>query len=151
MSLDVSLRVKGEVVARPEGEHIYVRRGGRTVELTRAQWDELNPGREPVAVLDHEQDDYVFESNITHNMGRMARECGLYEPMWRPDEHGFTHAHQLIAPIEAGLAILLADHERLQEFNPGNGWGNYDVFLSFTEEYLAACKQWPDAEVSVSR
>lgn len=30
------------------GSGIFVRRNGATVEITREEWDELNPGREPV-------------------------------------------------------------------------------------------------------
>ena len=25
-----------------------------------------------------------YEANITHNLNKMAMECGLYEPIWRP-------------------------------------------------------------------
>lgn len=28
----------------------------------------------------------VFSANITHNMGKMASECGVHTACWRPDE-----------------------------------------------------------------
>lgn len=105
MSLDVYLRVPGECHA-PLGARIYVRRDGQTVEVTRDEWDEMYPGREPVAVIADDLDDgysYVYDANITHNMGRMAGECGrLYEALWRPDEQGWTHARDLIEPLRDG-------------------------------------------------
>lgn len=133
------------------GPRIYVRRDGQTVEVTRAEWDEMYPGREPAVVVAADGG-CVYDANITHNMGRMASECGpLYAALWRPDEQGWTHARDLIEPLRDGLAILQSDRDRLEAFNPENGWGNYDTLLRFTTGYLAACEQWPDAEVEVSR
>lgn len=28
----------------------------------------------------------LFEANITHNLNKMAKEVGIYEYLWRPDE-----------------------------------------------------------------
>lgn len=151
MSLDVYLKLPGVAVKRAPTERIFVRRGGATVEVTQAEWREENPGREAVMMLDEIDERYVYDANITHNMGRMARECGLYEPMWEAQDKGLTHASQLIEPLREGLARLIAEKDRLQEFNPANGWGDYDGLVRFTENYLAACEEWPDAEVRVSR
>ena len=30
----------------------------------------------------------VFSANITHNLGAMAKEAGIYMHLWRPDELG---------------------------------------------------------------
>lgn len=43
----------------------------------------------------------LYEANITHNLNKMAAEAGIYECLWRPDEHGITHARQIIDPDEA--------------------------------------------------
>jgi hypothetical protein len=152
MSLDVYLTVANE--QKPvAGERIFVRREGQTVEVTRAEWDALHPNTEPVVMRTNEDDwgGYVYESNITHNLGKMASECGLYEPLWRPEEIGATRACDLIGPLRDGLARINEDQERLQAFNPENGWGDYKLLVRFTTEYLAACERWPEAEVQVSR
>ena len=47
----------------------------------------------------HAQEGY--SSNITHNLGAMAREAGIYEACWRPEEIGITKAAQLIEPHKA--------------------------------------------------
>lgn len=151
MSLDVYLRLNFARVRDAEpAERIFVRRDGATVEVTRGEWDEMNPGRAPVVIADDTMERReVFTANITHNMGAMAAECGLYDPLWCPEENNLTRAAQLVEPLRAGLTSLRDDRARLQEFNPENGWGNYDLLVRFTENYLAACEQWPDAEVSV--
>lgn len=151
MSLDVYLELPGEPDFHEAGGRIFIRREGRQVEITREEWNELYPEREPatlVAAMDRNQ---VYSANITHNMTTMAEECGLYDPLWRPDENGLTHARQLIEPIAAGLDLLRSDRARFEEFNPANGWGSYEGLVEFAEDYLSACEQWPDAEVRTWR
>ena len=93
----------------------------------------------------------VYSDNITHNLNVMAGEAGIYEALWRPEEIGITLAHQLIPILEEGLAKLRANPEHYEKFNPENGWGNYVGLVKFVVDYLAACKENPDARVSVWR
>jgi hypothetical protein len=91
------------------------------------------------------QRDAVYWANITHNLGSMAGEAGIYEALWRPEEIGVTTAAQLIPLLEAGLALLESDQERFEKFNPDNGWGDYDGLVSFVRQYLRACREHPAA------
>lgn len=93
----------------------------------------------------------VFSCNITHNLNRMAEAAGIYEALWRPEELNIKTAIELIAPLSEGLEKLKADPEKFKQFNASNGWGNYENLVKFVEEYLEACKQNPDAEVSTWR
>lgn len=93
----------------------------------------------------------VYSANITHNLNKMARECGLYEALWRPDEHGYATAGQIVPILEAGLQLLRADPARFKAFDALNGWGTYEQFVPWVERYLAACKEYPDAEIGVDR
>jgi hypothetical protein len=93
----------------------------------------------------------VYTDNITHNLNEMAEAAGIYKYLWRPEEINVTKAEQLIKPLSKGLAILKDDPVKFQKFNPSNGWGNYDILVSFVENYLEACKEYPEAEISVSR
>lgn len=93
----------------------------------------------------------VFDGNITHNLGKMAKEAGVYMALWRPDELGITHAHQLIPLLAEGLTRLEAEPERFKRYNPSNGWGTYDGLVRLVREYLAACQEHPDAVVEVWR
>jgi len=93
----------------------------------------------------------VYSANITHNLGKMADVAGIYGALWRPDEHGLTHARDLIEPLRSGLADLRARPAFFVAFNAPNGWGTYEHLVPFVEQYLAACLEYPDAKVRVSR
>lgn len=98
-----------------------------------------------------EKRDELYEANITHNLNKMAGAAGIYEIVWRPEEVGVTKAHQLIEPLTAAIAAMRADPQRFKVHDAPNGWGLYEHFLPWLEKYLAACREWPDADVSVSR
>ena len=93
----------------------------------------------------------VFSQNVTHNLNKMAEEAGIYKHLWRPDEIGITKSGQLIEPLKAGLAMMKADPERFKKHNSPNGWGLYKNFVPWIENYIAACEEYPDADVEVSR
>ncbi len=148
MSLDVYLEQEN---AEPdESEHIFIRRDGETTEISRAEWESLFPGREPVTVTLPETNQ-VYWRNITHNLGEMAKAATLYEYLWRPDEIGVTRAKQLIEPLTKGLALLKCSPDTFQAYNPPNGWGTYEVLIEFVADYLRACKQYPESTIRVSR
>jgi len=81
----------------------------------------------------------------------MADYVGIYAALWRPDENGLTHARQLIPLLEKGLERLRGDRKPCEQFNSSNGWGTWEGLVHFVEEYLAACRAYPDAEISISR
>jgi hypothetical protein len=93
----------------------------------------------------------VYSANITHNLGSMAKAAGIYEHLWRPEEIGVMYARELIAPLSEGLAKLKADPEKYSNYDAPNGWGRYVDFVPWLEQYIEACQENPDAEVSASR
>ena len=93
----------------------------------------------------------VYWANITHNLGKMAGEAGIYEALWRPEEIGKTRASEIVELLEKGLADLKARPKHFEKFNSPNGWGMYEHFVPFVEKYLEACKEYPDAIIEVSR
>lgn len=138
---------------RPPEDRIYVREAGRMVELTRAEWDERYPGREPVTLKSTPETDddlhCVYHANITHNMVDMAKAAGLYEPLWRAVENGYVRAGELVDPIAEGIAKLMEDPEEMSKLNPANGWGSFDALLEFARSTMAACQVYSDAEIRV--
>jgi hypothetical protein len=149
MSLDVSLKMPN---TSRTGSGIFIRENGQNRELTRAEWNEKFPGREPVLSLTSPtEDDCCYDANITHNLNRMAAAAGIYEHLWTPDEIGVTRANQLIEPLRAGLALMRSDPARFKTFDASNGWGTYEQFIPWIQSYLDACERYPDAEVSASR
>lgn len=101
--------------------------------------------------LEDQEGKELYWANITHNLNTMAGEAGIYECLWRPDEHGITHARQIIEPLAAGVALLATQKERFEAFNAPNGWGKWENFLPWCAKYLQACRDNPDAIVKVSR
>ena len=91
--------------------------------------------------------------NATHNLGAMARACGLYEPLWKPDEYypEPNIARDLIEPVRDGLDNLLADPTHYRTFNPENGWGDYDGLVGFATSVLNVLESYPLAQVHACR
>ena len=182
MSLDVYLRAETPKSVNG-GSGIFVRRGGQTVEISRAEWDEKFPNQEPCVYSrpSSYESDELFSANVTHNLNSMAGEACIYEALWRPEEmlapelaaqlhesektHGYhtdetraltakfptVYARDLVEPLSKGLELLKSDPPRFEAFNPKNGWGSYEHFVPWVERYLAACEEYPDARVEVSR
>jgi len=100
---------------------------------------------------EHEEQELLYDSNITHNLNEMADKAGIYKALWRPEEIGAKYAKDIIEIVEKGLADLKARPEYFEQFNSPNGWGMYHHFVPFVEDYLNACKEYPDAEIHISR
>jgi hypothetical protein len=151
MSLDVYLNLEGAIVERPVG--IFIRENGAMAQISREEWDRRYPGREPVTLSEDvgPPDRQVFWRNITHNLGQMAMQCGLYAVLWQPETLGISTAAALIEPLRTGLQLLEAEPEHYRQWNPTNGWGDYEGLVSFVRSYLAACERYPAATVEVDR
>lgn len=100
---------------------------------------------------DEPEQHIVFEANVTHNLTSMASEAGIYDCLWRPEEHGITTAGQVGDRLHLGLSDMLLRPAHYKTFNPSNGWGNYDDFVEWCEKYLSACRKYPAAIVRASR
>lgn len=98
-----------------------------------------------------EKEECVYDANITHNLGKMADEAGIYYALWRPEEIEKSKAKDIIEILEKGLADLKARQGYFEQFNSPNGWGMYENFVPFVEKYLEACKEYPETDICVSR
>ena len=96
-------------------------------------------------------DNILYNDNITHNLGLMAEKAGIYKHLWRPEEMNIKYANELIKPLTKGLNKLKSKPEYYKKFNASNGWGLYEHFVPFVENYLNACIENPEANVNVSR
>lgn len=93
----------------------------------------------------------VYNANITHNLGKMAKAAGIYQHLWRPEELEITHAVQLVLPLKSAIKKMRADPKRFKKFDSPNGWGTYNDFVPWLERLYEACKKDPDAELSIWR
>ena len=90
------------------------------VYLKRRRWISYDEGK--TNTID---DETVYDSNITHNLGKMAGKAGLYEALWRPyqlhpdykepnnydvemefEKSHIIYAKNIIKPLEKGLKKL---------------------------------------------
>ena len=171
MSLDVYLITK-EAQTKKASSGIFVRENGQTKEITQEEWNAKYPNIESVKFYQEEQETKeVYSANITHNLNTMADKAGIYEALWRPhrlkegynipennheaeckfEDENKTTAKDIIPLLEKGLTDLKARPEYFKTFNPSNGWGTYEGLVSFVENYLNACIEYPGADVEVSR
>ena len=99
----------------------------------------------------------VYSGNITHNLGKMASAVvlsngkTLYDVLWRPDEHGYTKAIDLLPMLREGVYELTSFPDKYKVYNPENGWGSYENFVQFVHQYREACIENPDADLEISR
>jgi hypothetical protein len=92
----------------------------------------------------------VYSRNITHNLNKMAVEAGIYECLWRPSEHGFSKAEDIILPLEKGLNDMKLYPGKYEDLNPTNGWGCYKDFVAFVEDVLNNAREHPDARIDAN-
>lgn len=95
----------------------------------------------------------VYDGNITHNCADMAKAVGIYKLLWRPKETegGNVRAGKILGRVKEGLAKLKEDPDYYRQFEPDNGWGTYNQFVAWLEEYVRALEENPDAVIEVSR
>jgi hypothetical protein len=99
----------------------------------------------------------VFSRNITHNLGEMSRQVvlkngkTLYDVLWRADEHGFKTGGDIADLLLEGYNILCKNPTKFKEFNPSNGWGNYEGLCNFVHDYYKGCLEFADLEFRISR
>ena len=136
------------------------------VSLVRKKWTSYDAGKTLT-----EETEEVYGANITHNLGDMAEEAGIYEALWRPhrmidgydipeddyeDECEYEDsvtilAKDIISKLEEGLKDLKDRPEHFKKMDSPNGWGLYVNFVPFVEKYLKACKEYPEAIVKTWR
>jgi hypothetical protein len=100
---------------------------------------------------EHEEQEMLYDDNITHNLCEMADKAGIYKALCKPEEIGAKYAKDIIEVVEKGLADLKARPEYFEQFNSPNEWGMYKHFVPFVSDYLDALKENPDAEIHISR
>ena len=94
---------------------------------------------------------YIYDANITHNLGKMASACGVYYACWRPEEINCKRAKHILPMLEGGVKNLENFPDFYRTFDSPNGWGTYVNFLPWLERYRDACREYPEAKIEVSR
>ena len=93
----------------------------------------------------------LWDGNITHNLTDMADAAGIYGIVWRPEENDITCAGDIVEKLTSGLDDMKANPKKYEAFNASNGWGLYEHFVPFIQEYLDACRRHPKASIHTWR
>ena len=93
----------------------------------------------------------VFSYNMTHNLGTMADEAGVYKTLWRPDENGYVYAASAVHNLTKALTLLKENPEFYKGFEPDNNWGTYEGFVAAVQSILEACERYPKARIHACR
>lgn len=104
-----------------------------------------------ISLTDKETGREVYNTNITHNMGRMASEAGIYKAIWDPEGECIFRAAGVWGDAKEGFADLITRPNHYKQFNPPNGWGDYDSFCEWLIDYMRACREYPNAKVEAFR
>lgn len=94
----------------------------------------------------------LYETNITHNLGKMAREAGIYRALWHGEGKEKTgKAGDIIEDLQKGLDDMKSNPDKYKRLDAPNGWGTYEQFVPFVEKVLEACKKHPKADIDACR
>lgn len=88
-----------------------------------------------------------YTSNITHNLGNMAKALGIYECLWHPAAHNIDYAENLIEPLSIAIHKMTEDPDEYRKYDAINRWGTYEDFLPWLEDLLKACIENPKHSV----
>lgn len=146
MSLDIYLISDRPITRRSSG--IYIRENGRTKEISIAEWNAKNPDCLAMYEEPEIETNEVFRGNITHNLSEMAKAAGIYDCLWNTED---VKANVVIDSLREGLHKLKLEPEKYKQYNPKNGWGDYDLLVNFISNYLDACYLNPDARIEMSK
>lgn len=116
----------------------------------------------PVCNEDDMYEAEEWSANITHNMGEMAshvpinvgsRRGTLYDYVWRPEEQTppLETTDELLPILNQGISYMVARRKDLLQYDPSNGWGDYDSFLMWLIQYKEACEDYPGCKIKVWR
>lgn len=89
-----------------------------------------------------------FERNITHNLGQMFNEAGVYEILWEGD--GLV-AGEVLDKLRNAYDDMVHRPAHYAKFNALNGWGMYEHALPFLAAVIEACAEHPTAVLRCSR
>jgi len=98
-----------------------------------------------------ETEEVVHEQNITHNLSTMASALGIYNHLWEPEEIGIKTSDELIEPLRDAILFFEREPTYFRQFDSENGWGTCDQFYPWLKELLAACIEYPNCRITVTK
>lgn len=88
----------------------------------------------------------VVNKNITHNLGKMWKEAGVYDALYNSKG---KMAKEVLPTLENGLQEMIAEPERFKQFEASNGWGMYEDAVSWLSDLIVQFKQYPEGIIDI--
>ncbi len=93
----------------------------------------------------------VSSLSIPSALWRMAEQGGFYGYVWRPEQMRVTKSSQMAVHLRRAIAWMESHRGDAPVFSGMGGPGGHARLLQSLREYLAACEEFPDADIEVSR
>ena len=90
----------------------------------------------------------LFSGNCTHNMQPMWKKAGVLDALY--ESHG-AMAGTIIVVLTQGEQHMREHKHEFLPLEPSNGWGTYAGAMDFLQNVLQACREHPNAIISISR
>lgn len=92
--------------------------------------------------------EYLLNLNITHNLGTMWQEAGIYDALYNS---AGMQASEVLPVLVNGLSDMIANPEKYKKLNSPNGWGLYENAVPWLAELIKGFNENPDAIIEVSK
>ena len=92
--------------------------------------------------------EYLLNLNITHNLGAMWQEAGIYDALYNS---AGMQASEVLPVLVNGLSDMIANPEKYKKLNSPNGWGLYENAVPWLAELIKGFNENPDAIIEVSK
>ena len=113
--------------------------------------------------------DTIWWGNVTHNMNMMADHVpikysdeegmvsfmgSLYDVVWNLKEIGdgyFVDTTNMGKALSLGICYMIEHRLELLQYNPRNGFGDFNAFLIFLIDYKNNCEDNPGCRIEISK
>ena len=90
----------------------------------------------------------VVNKNITHNLGPMWKEAGIYEALYESEG---KKAKEVLPILKKGLLKMIEDPEHYRKFDSPNGWGLYENAVPWLFNLIEQFEKHPEGIIRISR
>ncbi len=131
---------------KPGAGKIFVRREGKTVEISEDEWRVKMGHIEPIRVMDEADWDIVWRGEFKDEWKELAREAGLEQGLWEPYRMGFLQAFEIKLVLMTGVHSLYQKVNNQQEGFPDE---DYFDLVNMVEKYIRAGLKHPQARIRI--
>ncbi len=91
----------------------------------------------------------LYATVIAHSYAAMASHCGLFFCIWYPEKLGVHVVSDLVPYLHLALVELRSNPEEYKCYVLRDHFNYVSDLITFAEDLLAACQEFPNATVRV--